>query len=499
MSSLHRLLTDEGFERGNSHTKKTKQVRFKDRTENDSIVLPIHICHSRRSFDNTSRPKLRNVKGSSVSVTNSSKRPPGSDSGKSKNSLSCSRMDEPSMDEVATRAVISILSGYAGKFSKDSCFRETVREKCYYLCFARNGISSDSNNGGILTSLELGMKSAEKLLICPQGMWTDTFTNSIRLLTVVVASLNSNAKGSSSSSTRGTPNSHLSACAQLYLSIVYKMEKNDVMSAKHLLQVFCDDPFLARTHLLPELWEHFFLPHLLHLKIWYGNEVESLSGLYNDKDKTMKSLKKLYNGQMDKGTTLFALYYKEWLSVGPQRAPPAPSVPLPSKRSYVSSRRGSLDSSATHSSISKSLYQTVFGHNLDPPSSEFDEMNRRAMNEWDLETEKKASENHRTPNHRRHSKSELKAETRKTEHHTRLFPCQSVPAETVSSSSSTRRTRNTHLIPGDVANAISTICSSNNLSECEISIRLIIKAWLNNNLKGNSTLENAISKVPVIE
>jgi hypothetical protein len=164
------------------------------------------------------------------------------------------------------------------------------------------------------------------------------------------------SKTSRDGSTFGTPNSYLSACAQLYLSIVYKIAKNDRNSAKHVLQVFCDSPFLARTHLLPELWEHFFLPHLLHLKIWYTRELEFLSNSeYVDKEKKIKALNKLYNSQLDFGTIQFAFYYKEWLKVGAP-APVVPSVPLPSKISRARSRRISLDSSTSYHSISnKSL------------------------------------------------------------------------------------------------------------------------------------------------
>jgi len=51
----------------------------------------------------------------------------------------------------------------------------------------------------------------------------------------VVATLNS--KNSTNASTYGVPNSHLLVCAQLYLVVAYKLQKNDKVSSKHLLQV----------------------------------------------------------------------------------------------------------------------------------------------------------------------------------------------------------------------------------------------------------------------
>lgn len=125
--------------------------------------------------------------------------------------------------------------------------------------------------------------------------------------------------------------SRVEACARLYLAIAYKIARNDKIAARNLLQVFCDAPALARTRLLPELWEHFFLPHLLHLKIWYGSELENLAGLISgaEKEKRIKGLNHLYREKMDSGTVEFALYYKEWLKTGAQ-APSVPAVSLPS-------------------------------------------------------------------------------------------------------------------------------------------------------------------------
>lgn len=262
--------------------------------------------------------------------------------------------NEAAIDEAAIKAVISILSGYAGQYLRDENFRKSVREKCY-SCFKRRRTESESNDG-VFVNMELGIESIEKLVESEgtkKEMKMKSLRNSIGFLSIV-ASLNS--KSTKNGSTCGTPNSHLSACAQLYLSIVYKLEKNDRISSRHLLQVFCDSPFLARTHLLPELWEHFFLPHLLHIKIWYGKEVDFiLNSKYMEKEKKMKALSEVYNEQMDKGTIQFALYYKEWLKTGVEAPPPLPSLPLPSRPNYGNSRRRSSESFTSHSSINKSL------------------------------------------------------------------------------------------------------------------------------------------------
>lgn len=258
--------------------------------------------------------------------------------------------DEAPIDEVAIRAVVSILGGYVGRYLTDEDFRGTMGDKCQ-SCLARGEIDRDDH---IFEELRLGMESIDELVqekLSRADARMKTLRSSIRLLSTL-ASLNS--ENSRNQLTCGVPNSRISACAQLYLSIVYKIERNDRVCARHLLQVFCDSPFLARTYLLPDLWEHFFLPHLLHLMVWYHQELEVLSSHAEDKEEKMKALSKVYNDQLDMGTAKFAMYYKDWLKIGVD-APSVPKVTLPSRSSYGSWRRRSLDSLTSQSSVNKSL------------------------------------------------------------------------------------------------------------------------------------------------
>ncbi|CAO2037301.1 unnamed protein product [Urochloa humidicola] len=281
-------------------------------------------------------------------------------------------------DDGAVGAVVAVLSAYAGRFLKDAEFRSALRDKCAAL-FAPSAAAPDDDSAtaagrAVLANLELGIESIERLAVdnaaAPRDAKIRSLRNSIRLLSVV-ASLHSPrppsatgcaaAAAAATSTTCGVPNSHLAACAQLYLAVVYRMERNDRVTARHLLQAFADAPGLARRDLLPDLWDRVFLPHLLHLKVWFAREVELVAGWGDagERRRRMKTLQRLYNDRMDSGTAQFAMYYKEWLKAGGDE-PPVPSVPLPSMpRNFDAGDKNSA--SVRRSSINRNLYNAVFG------------------------------------------------------------------------------------------------------------------------------------------
>ncbi|XP_062012378.1 putative E3 ubiquitin-protein ligase LIN-1 [Rosa rugosa] len=522
-SSLRELLTEEAYQRGNKNNnvfvaKTKKPVKYRVAPAESLALLPIHICHDRKSYDFSKHKAQNSVmrKGSSRRVSSTSER----SNSKTVVSESSSRRTEPAaLDEVATKAVVSILSGYAGRYIKDEEFREGIEEKCR-ACLARKKRDSDS---GVLETLESGVENVNKLVENPVFS-TKAMRKCIGNLSSVVASLDAN-KSKMNASTCGIPNSNLSACAQLYLAIVHKLERNDLVSAKHLLQVFCDSPFLARTHLLPDLWEHFLLPHLLHLKIWYTKEIEVVSHSF-EKEKIMKSLTRVYNDQMDLGTTKFAQYYKEWLKFGAEAPPVAPEIPLPSVPSSRSRRRRASDSFASHSSLNKNLYQAVFGPTLERRSVDLDDRNGVSIASWDVNEEEKLFEDeanadkynslsfvHREDSNRRKSssgshrnpKTELWPESDQTKKsdYFGFFSCQNAPTEClvnrnlIFKSNSVQQEDNSHLPSSNLGSAISTLYSSDSLSDCEIAVRAITKAWLDSH--GDPVIEAMLSEPPLIQ
>ncbi|KAJ1703851.1 hypothetical protein LUZ63_003630 [Rhynchospora breviuscula] len=410
-------------------------------------------------------------------------------------------------DENASHTVISILSGYAGRFIKDPSFRQTVREKCLAVTACTRGADA------VLTNLELGMEATEKLSEEQSASQRDlkirSLRNSIRLLSVAAA-LNG------SGYTCGVQNSHLSACAHLYLSVLYRIERDDLASARHMLQVFADAPYLARKSLLPDLWDHFFLPHLLHLKVWYNKEVELTEKCNSaQRDKHMKSLRRTYNDQLDLGTTRFATYYKDWLKEGTKaHAPiPVPNVPLPQGPSDYVETLGQRSVSLSRGTINRSLYRAVFGgaaenEDIEPENIEDIKIDLQRDSNLDLHAEEEQSIcKHKDLDHSDMGLKEKElvnevlpaadmschpgvAPTPRKSYSFRLFSCRSDSNRNVititpkplkkeedmsiSKSSTNSNGKDSPITP---EKAISLISNSDNLKLCETAIRELTKAW----------------------
>lgn len=321
------------------------------------------LGHSSESRKNINSQKESYTRSNSKSIDYRSR---------NKNSTHADAMQEASslaLDEVAVQAVVSILNGYIKCFPQDEDFRSTLRHKCFS---SLNFIELEEENfteTKVIRSLEQAIEAIEQAAEEPISA-TYLKRTTMQLSIITGLSLNDLKQNC----TCGIPNYKLSACAHLYLSVVYMMQKKNKVSAKHLLQVFCDSPFQARTILLPELWEHLFSPQLSHLKAWYNKEAGALIDAPS-KTRKVKLLQKVYNDHLDSGTHIFAVYYKDWLTDGGV-SPPIPSIGIPSVSVTGSQEGSSLGHSFESSSsfdpispqpmVSKKLYDSMFGSLIKP-------------------------------------------------------------------------------------------------------------------------------------
>ena len=135
MASLHQMLSEEGFEH-------RKFLRSRDRLvrPDESVILPTHICRDQKRLQS---PKQKTDMGSTRKGSSVfSSRRVSSDTERLQQSKSLLKGEEPAIDVIAIRAVVSILSGYIGRYIKDVSFREMIREKCN-SCLVRRSMGSD--------------------------------------------------------------------------------------------------------------------------------------------------------------------------------------------------------------------------------------------------------------------------------------------------------------------------------------------------------------------
>ena len=273
-------------------------------------------------------------------------------------------VSELKLDELTVKAIVSILTGYLRRFFKDETFRASFYRSCTSCLGITRENENDHRKDGVINNLKQAIKVIERtvsLSPSPQEL------KRAALQLSVITGLSS--KELKDDFTGGIPNLNLAACAHLYLSVIYKFQKKDKASAKHLLQVFCDCPNQARNTLLPGLWDRLFLPHLSHLREWYDNEVELIART-SSRLRKLKLLEDAYSKILDVGTNQIGVYYKEWL-VEEAEGPELPSIVAPQISFMempieVSRSRGSDEfpspgsSASSQAMVSKKLYDSVF-------------------------------------------------------------------------------------------------------------------------------------------
>ncbi|XP_015962903.1 putative E3 ubiquitin-protein ligase LIN [Arachis duranensis] len=362
-------LSTEGVTRIRTKSE-SSSFQGQSRRPRDKPFLREKIIHQRLNYeaaqkpcDNTNEISNNAERGKEIPAmtNNNSSRTSFEDSNNKKNQdhyiHSASNL---ALDQVAVQAVVSILNGYMKRFLRDEDFRATLRHNCFSSLNFIELKEENNTETKIITSLEQAIETIEQT--AEQSAPSTHLKRATMQLSIITGlSLNDLKHGC----TCGIPNYKLSACAHLYLSVVYVIQRKSKVSAKHLLQVFCDSPYQARSILLPELWEQLFSPQLTHLKAWYDKEAEILATTTNRTRKT-KLLQQVYNEHLDSATHIFAVYYKDWLTEGVE-SPAIPSISVPSISVAASSFGHSSDSASSNEPfspqpmISKKLYDSVFG------------------------------------------------------------------------------------------------------------------------------------------
>lgn len=268
---------------------------------------------------------------------------------------------EIALNEVAIQATVSILSGYIKSYIKDKKFREML----YHNCLSCLGLNSwkdpDVTENGVLTNLKQAIETIEEVVL--EGVENSIKLKKASLQLSVISGLNT--RELKDGFTSSIHNSHLAACAHIYLGVIYKLQKKDRICSKHLLQVFCESPYQARSCLLRDLWKRLFLPHLSHLRVWYDQETKAVTDTSSRLSK-MEIIKEVYDEAVDSSTYQFAVYYKEWLTDGTE-APVVPSVSIPTISARRCSTRESCEPSPRLNQINSIIQMPPMSRNLFEP------------------------------------------------------------------------------------------------------------------------------------
>uniref|UniRef100_A0ACD5YNU0 Uncharacterized protein n=1 Tax=Avena sativa TaxID=4498 RepID=A0ACD5YNU0_AVESA len=210
---------------------------------------------------------------------------------------------------------------------------------------------------------------------------------------------------------------------------------------------------------------------------------------------------------MDSGTAQFAMYYKEWLKCGGD-APPAPSVPLPPIPEDFD-KWGKHSLSQRTSSINRNLYNAVFGTAFEeedvknakvPGEAEFllDMDVQLDGNPASLKMEKLAHRNiGQQVTHfgiRKERTIQETAPTPRKSYSFRLLPCRGDLSRNVISHPKVPKKGNVSVekeldgseVAVTLGRAVSTVSSSDSLTQCEYAVHEIARAC--SNLGGSPNL-----------
>ncbi|KAF0894467.1 hypothetical protein E2562_039102 [Oryza meyeriana var. granulata] len=266
----------------------------------------------------------------------------------------------PALDESVLTALISLVAGAVKRFVKDEGFRALLRGGCM-SCLG------ESNHRAVL-DLRVIVHTVERA--ASEGLDPrDLKRASLRLH--AMASLD--PKESDAVTAAGVSYQRLAACANLYMSVISKLQKKDHSSAVHALETFCLAPHEARSSLLPALWDRLFRSGLSHLKAWRDREAAAAAAASSDT--RVKDVEKMFVEAVDDGTRALACYYRDWL-LGRSEAMSLPVVPAPPSTVLGSAARFSTSTSydiGSDVACSSGSYSPATKFALDEIPSQFDQ------------------------------------------------------------------------------------------------------------------------------
>ncbi|XP_042958326.1 uncharacterized protein LOC122293928 [Carya illinoinensis] len=127
-------------------------------------------------------------------------------------------ISKPALDEVSFQAIISIINGYIKRFLNDEDFRKTLHHNCLSSLNFIEHEEEKTTQVKVMASLEQAIEIVE--ITAEDSSSAKDLKKASLQLSVITGLYSNNLEDGF---TFGIPNSNLSACAHLYLSVIYKL------------------------------------------------------------------------------------------------------------------------------------------------------------------------------------------------------------------------------------------------------------------------------------
>ncbi|XP_011621981.1 putative E3 ubiquitin-protein ligase LIN-1 isoform X1 [Amborella trichopoda] len=172
---------------------------------------------------------------------------------------SSSRQPPPSCEHNfhSVQVLVSIVSTYIAQFLNDFEKIHSLQVNFFSgIASSKKPVFFEFSDQAILANLYWGVQALEKALPSKNnGVRISKLRNAEKLLQVP-------ALIDEHGTTNGVSNRYIVAYAYFYLSMVWKLQRDEWQMTHHLLHAFLVNPGLVRKEILPELWEKLFFPHI---------------------------------------------------------------------------------------------------------------------------------------------------------------------------------------------------------------------------------------------
>ncbi|KAA8527444.1 hypothetical protein F0562_034841 [Nyssa sinensis] len=170
----------------------------------------------------------------------------------SSSSFLASSHDQERLDLESIRVLVRIINQHINEFIADNKTRKSLKLKCTSKLKIQKQEFFEFSEQSVLSNLYWGIESIEAAI---QAKWSEEKTSRLKnseQMLQVPAMLDEHGV------TAGISNRYLVCCSYFYLSLVWKLQKDEWQVALHFLQALLVSPRLVQMKFIPKLCESLF-------------------------------------------------------------------------------------------------------------------------------------------------------------------------------------------------------------------------------------------------